>query len=488
MRSLKGRILASHIARLSVLALLLAALPVLGSATGASAAPNFVQIDGGGSDVCGVTRQRRRGVLGLRRMGRARESGPPDPDPRTRSPVTGLRAESSRWRRALLLVRADDRRHGQVLGHERGGELGDGTSTHSYMPSTSGHHQRDAESTPETSHGARVLRRNGPVLGLRPSVPARQQRQPGQDNVAPSPCPASPTRHRSRRGASTRARSSGAAPWSAGAHNQNGEIGDGGAHSPRGDVPRAVRGSRAGSPRSPPRASTRARSSAAHEVLGPQRLRRGRHRPPGFQLQHAAGRVGLTPGTDEMARPATPRAPSPPALSSAGGATSSAKWATDHGSGTGSPTPGPGLGTLERRERRDDCGRESACALMDDHRQVLGLQRLRPARQRRPGVDSDVPVDVVGAAPSADLQLSMTDSPDPVTSQNDVLYHLAVHNAGPDHADGVVLDITPAGPSTSGSIPVLRVQRRRGETSSATARHHPERRHASVDIVMLAPA
>ena len=67
--------------------------------------------------------------------------------------------------------------------------------------------------------------------------------------------------------------------------------------------------------------------------------------------------------------------------------------------------------------------------------------------------DSDVPVDVSGGASSADLQLSMTDSPDPVTSANDILYHLVTHNAGPDRSDGVTLTVTLDGQVTEQSMP-----------------------------------
>jgi uncharacterized repeat protein (TIGR01451 family) len=46
----------------------------------------------------------------------------------------------------------------------------------------------------------------------------------------------------------------------------------------------------------------------------------------------------------------------------------------------------------------------------------------------------------VNGPAGADLSVSQTDSPDPVNSGNDVLYHVTVTNNGPDPADNVTLD------------------------------------------------
>ena len=53
--TLDRRSLVARLARLSALALVLGLLPVLGSATSASAAPDFTQIYGGDQHVCAVT-------------------------------------------------------------------------------------------------------------------------------------------------------------------------------------------------------------------------------------------------------------------------------------------------------------------------------------------------------------------------------------------------------------------------------------------------
>ena len=56
--------------------------------------------------------------------------------------------------------------------------------------------------------------------------------------------------------------------------------------------------------------------------------------------------------------------------------------------------------------------------------------------------------------PSADLQLSIVDAPDPVEAANDVTYTLTVHNDGPDAAAGVsVSDPLPAGLSLVSAAP-----------------------------------
>lgn len=48
---------------------------------------------------------------------------------------------------------------------------------------------------------------------------------------------------------------------------------------------------------------------------------------------------------------------------------------------------------------------------------------------------------VAGAAPSADLVAALTDSPDPVTEQQDVTYAITIDNDGPDAASGVTLTL-----------------------------------------------
>ena len=55
----------------------------------------------------------------------------------------------------------------------------------------------------------------------------------------------------------------------------------------------------------------------------------------------------------------------------------------------------------------------------------------------------------VASNPHADLSVTQTDSPDPVNSGNDVLYHLIVTNNGPDTSDTVTLDDKPPTPEPS---------------------------------------
>jgi uncharacterized repeat protein (TIGR01451 family) len=60
----------------------------------------------------------------------------------------------------------------------------------------------------------------------------------------------------------------------------------------------------------------------------------------------------------------------------------------------------------------------------------------------------------VGLPPSADVQLSQVDSPDPVDAGNDLTYTLTVHNAGPDTATGVsVSDSLPPGVTLVSATP-----------------------------------
>src|SRR4029077_16301693 len=64
----------------------------------------------------------------------------------------------------------------------------------------------------------------------------------------------------------------------------------------------------------------------------------------------------------------------------------------------------------------------------------------------QPGNNSDSASTTVQPPPSADLSLSKTDSPDPVTVGATLTYTLTVANQGPDDASGVSLsDPLPAG-------------------------------------------
>ena len=70
--------------------------------------------------------------------------------------------------------------------------------------------------------------------------------------------------------------------------------------------------------------------------------------------------------------------------------------------------------------------------------------------------------------PHADLSVTQTDSPDPVNSGNDVLYHLLVTNNGPDSSDAVTFFEQPT-PGVS-SRPRRKVTRERASRPKAAAR------------------
>ncbi len=81
-------------------------------------------------------------------------------------------------------------------------------------------------------------------------------------------------------------------------------------------------------------------------------------------------------------------------------------------------------------------------------------QSLRPPRIRIRRTTRRAPRRPSQPPPSADLQLSIVDAPDPVEAGNDVTYTLTAHNDGPDAAAGVtVSDPLPAGLSLVSATP-----------------------------------